>query len=113
MYNSKGIALILSFISMTGLLGLDKFYTKNYILGSIKAILTLSYVTMPITIIWNLITILALIILIFTNFNLLIYTKFGETTKFDYLVATTISLYFICKIYYIYSKYNEKEKHNK
>lgn len=98
MYPSKGIALILAFFSLSGLFGLDKFYTGNYILGSIQSLLTLGFITIPFSIILNLVTIVALLILIFTNFNLLIYVDWGnETTQFDYMVAIAICIYFFFK----------------
>lgn len=105
-YN-KGITLILAFISFTGMLGIDKFYTGNYILGSIQSLLTISYIGATISFVWNILTICSLLILIFTNYNLLPYVSWGvETTTFDYTVAIVITIYIIIKYSYINYYYN-------
>ena len=103
MHASKGITLILAFIPYFGLLGLDKFYTGNPILGSIHALLTTTFIGTPISLIWNFLTVICLLILIFTKYNLLFYTKWdNETTDFDYFVAITITIYFILRFLKLY-----------
>jgi hypothetical protein len=110
---SKGIALILAFFSFTGMLGIDKFYTGNYIIGSIQSILTLSLITIPITVIINLLTIILLLIVIFSNYNFL-YVEWTETTQFDYTIGFVVLTYFILKyikISTLYYKDNLQYEH--
>jgi hypothetical protein len=97
-YPSKGIALLLGFFSITGTFGIDKFYTGNYILGSIQSILSMSYVGFVLSIILNTLTILLLLLTIFTNFNFSFYVKWEHpTTNFDYIIAIAVTLYMIIK----------------
>lgn len=103
-FPSKGIALILAFFSFSGMIGLDKYYIGNYILGIIQSVLTLSLITIPITIIINLLTIIILILAIFTNYNLL-FVEWEESTMFDYTIGIIVLIYFIIKYIKISTSY--------
>lgn len=103
---SIGITLIFAFISLTGILGIDKFYTGNYIIGMIQSILTISIIGYPISLIINIFTIVGLLILIFFNYNILFYTSFvKQPTDGDYFIALTLCIYIILKGIIIYNKY--------
>jgi len=102
-----GITLILAFISVTGIMGIDKFYTGNYIIGIIQSILTISIIGFPISLIINIYTIIGMLVLIFFNYNILFYTEFKlEATREDYIIATIICVYVMLKSIVIYNKYN-------
>lgn len=99
-YPSKGITLLFAFFSITGTLGVDKFYTGNYILGLIQSILSLSYVGFFVSIVLNMITIFILLLTIFTGINFLFYVKWEQpTNSFDYIIAILVSLYIVTKQY--------------
>lgn len=104
-YPSKGIVLLLAFFSITGIFGIDKFYTGNYILGIIQSILSVSYIGFTISMLINYITLIALFIVIFTNINLLFYINWTQpTTLFDYSIAIIILLYIIIKQNILYNQ---------
>lgn len=115
MIPSKGIVLLLAFFSITGMFGIDKFYTGNYILGSIQSILTLSYVGWIISHLLNIITIILLLLTIFTDINFSFYINWEHpTTNFDYAIAIVVLLYIIIKHYILHKdirlpKYNNIE----
>jgi len=95
---SKGIALILAFYPYFGLPGLDKYYTGNYMLGIIQTFLCSTFIGIAFAALLNILTIISLLILIFTKYNLLFYVTWeDETTIFDYSVGVSILLYIIIK----------------
>lgn len=103
-YPSKGIALLLAFFSFSGMLGIDKFYIGNYIFGTIQTILTLSFITLPITLVLNFLSIIILLLVIFTNYNFF-YVDWEETNQFDYTIGTIVLIYFIIKYIKISTTY--------
>ncbi len=95
---SKGIALILAFYPYFGLPGLDKYYTGNYTIGLIQTFFCSTFMGLAVAAVLNILTIISLLILIFTKYNLLFYVTWeDETTIFDYSVGVSILLYIIIK----------------